>query len=77
MERVTLSLKEFRDIKFTNKGIPQLMISIFCFLTQMEEEDFLVAKFDQLYPGIGKTMRHNFNRRATVNEHEINDKLTL
>lgn len=76
MERVTLTQKEFREIKFSNKGIPQLMVKIFCFLTQLDEDDFIILKFDQLYPGLGETIRHQFMRRDTIQNYETMDRLS-
>lgn len=48
LQRVSLSVKQIKNLEFSCDGYPKIIIEIFCFLTSLAQEQMLELKRQQL-----------------------------
>jgi CII-binding regulator of phage lambda lysogenization HflD len=64
-QRVTLNLKQFQEIEFTQYGIPNLLIEIMMFLSKLSKDQIIEMKIKQLMPHLHQIKR----QESEINYH--------
>jgi hypothetical protein len=57
-QRVTLDLKAFKEIEFSQHGVPLLILEIMAFLTKETRDVIFDKKISQLFPGLLANVSH-------------------
>ena len=69
-QRVSISLKEFREIEFGRCGIPNIVIRLFSVLSQETEEQIIDKKIEQAIPEYAAVLKPNTleNKIKAIND---------